>query len=161
MAGEQYLDLAIKSLLDYFESNLGTYITAVETAKSLDFGTIPTPDDFIPAKYDKDPQPNQLLVYADSGVPIEEEATSTDDIVTYECDIHFEYTSDADVETGKLRMREFLTAMINTLHSDRTLGGNVVMAIHTGDEIDASKINDATTRHSVTMGVAVTVHENR
>lgn len=159
MAGEQYGDLAVKSLLDYFETNLATQIAAVETAQSLTAGSLPDPDDYIPAQFDSDPRPQLLQVWAVDGGPVEEYATSTDRIAIYNCAVHYEVIGDADAEAGQLMMRRVLTAMINTLYGSRTLGGKVVSAVDTGHELLADKIGDAKTRHSIQLNVAVTVHE--
>lgn len=159
MAGEQYADLVVEALLDHFESNLATQIAAVETAQSLTAGVLPDPTDFIYGHFDEDPRPQQLQVWIEGGGPVEEYATSTDRIAEYDCRVHYSYLGDADVEAGKLVMRQVLTAMINTLYVDRTLSGKVVMAVDDGHDLNANKVGDAQTRHTATLNVAVTVHE--
>jgi len=160
MAGEQYLDLAVKSLLDHFEANLATQIAAVETAQSITAGSLPDPDTYIPALLENDPRSHLFTVFCEDGGEIAEEATSLDRIVTYGCVAHYEIIGDADVDAIQLTMRRILTAMINTLQADRTLGGKVVSAIDVGHGVLTETIGKAETRHSAEMSTDVTIFEN-
>jgi len=159
MAGEQFADLAITSLLSYYESNFATQLRAVETAQSLAVNSLDNPYNYVPGKASEDPQPLLLQVFVDGSGDTLPEATGTDKIVTYPCTLHLEYVGDADIEAGQLRMRRYMTALVNTLYGSRTLGGKVVSAIDAGQVFYAEKMGSAQTRHSIELQVDVTVHE--
>lgn len=154
MAGEKYGDKAIANLLSYYETNLPTYLRAVETAQSLCASSLADPVDYIPAYVPDDTRSPLFQVFTLSG----ESLDPRNQLYLYDCVINVGYSSDADIEAGQLFMRRYMTALIDTLVADRTLGGNVVEAVETEQNYAAEK-SGGQTRYAISLGVQVTTFQ--
>jgi len=154
MAGEQYGDRAVAELLSYYETNLQTYLTAVETAQSLSTGAMTPPLDYLPGRMPDDLRSPLLQVYCDGGAA----ADHRNALHSYNCGVLVTYASDADIEAGQLFMRRYMTALVACLAADRTLGDNVVQAID-GEQNFFSESGDGTTSHSIDLSIEVMVFE--
>ena len=155
MAGEKYEDKAIANLLGWFENNLQTYLTAVETAQSLTAGTLAPPVDYVPGDLGDDPRSPLLLVFCTGS----EEYENTRSLHRNSCVARLRFTSDADIEAGKLLARRYKTALLDTVYADRTLGGSVVHAIIIEETTDGVAMSDAETSHAIDIGVEVVTHD--
>lgn len=158
MAGERYADKAIVKLLSYFETNLGTYLDALETAQSLTAGTMTHPVDYVPGYFPDDTRSPLFQAWVDTGEPHNEDPVGRNGVYAYQCNVMVSFASDADVETGQTMARRYMTALIDCLAASRTLSGTVVHAIDQGQKFYGPR-PDATTRHAVEMAIEVVVHE--
>lgn len=161
MSGEQYADRAVSALVSYIESNYTTALRAIETAEGLTSGTIDNPLDYVPAHVPDDTRSPLVQVWCSGGTRIpDDDGGSRNAIFGYACTVAVTYASDADVETGQKRIRQYGSAILNTLEGSRTLGSasGIIHAIDTTQNYEATH-PDATTRYAVEIGVEVIVNE--
>lgn len=155
MAGEKYADKAVAKLLAWYEAQLQTYLTATETAQSLAAGSLTAPVDYVAGQFQEDTRTPLLLVSCDSG--------DTEDwnagVYSYDCAVSLMYSSDANIEAGQLFMRRYMTALIDTVRADHTLGGTVAQALEMDQSLFSEKSADAVTRHAIALGIEIKLHE--
>lgn len=155
MSGEKYGDRAVAKLLAYCSAQLQTYLTAVETAQSLTAGSLTVPVAFIGSLIANDPRTPVLMVDCTDG--------SAEDwgngLHSYGCAIVLKFAGDADVAAGETKARRYMTALIDMIRANATLGGTVDLAWGGEQQFDAEKEGDAMTMHAVALEVSVRIHE--
>jgi len=156
MAGEKYIDKAVARLLAYYESNFQTYLTAVETAQSLATGAMTAPKDYVPALLPEDTRSPLLQVFATGAKPEDGRCG----LYWVDCTVYLGYVGDANVEAGQQKMRRYMTAMVDTLRADYTLGSTVQEAVDGEQSLDAFKPGDAQTRYAIVLDVEVLIYES-
>lgn len=155
MAGEQYVDKAVVKLKDFIESNLPTQLRAVESAQSLTASSLTDPVEVIGNRAPFDNRSPLVEVYDENWDFID----LNNKIISVDCTVTVSFISDADIGAGELFMRRYVTAVINTIMADPTLGGQVVAAILTDGSPAISRGDNALTRFVYAQGVEVHVHE--
>ena len=151
MANERYTEKAVRSLLAYIESQLGTELDAIETEQSLTSGALGDPSDFVPAMVADDNRSPLVEIY-DAGFRFEDQLNS---IAVVDCVVAISFASDCDVEAGKRMMQRYHTALLNTLRDNPTLSGSVIQSIIGGADTEATRGDDSTTRFSLEQPVEV------
>jgi len=152
MSGERLAELAVKSVIDYLDTNLQTYLTAVETARSMTAGTLTAPNDVIGADLPEYGGGMPLIeVFENTGTPInlENEHWSFDlsVILTYGCD--------AGIEAGRRFVRDYMTALVDCLNAGRTLGSKVGSSLITDVSFAAS--HGSTAKHLIHAAIGLEV----
>lgn len=155
MAGEKYGDRAVAYLLDFIENNLATQLRAVETAQSLTSNSLTDPIDYKPAWTPLDAAGPIVQVFSSDGGPVDHRNA----VYEYDCTVALVFASDADIEAAQLKARRYMTALIDVVASDRTLGGKVVEALDEDQSFFHDKPGNAQTLNAIALGVSVTVHE--
>ena len=149
MAGEKYSDLVSHALDSYFTTNLRTYLTAVETAQDLTEGSLTPPDSYIEGDL-ADNQSIQFQTVVGNGG---EELEKT--VHAYEAFVAIHYMGDADFEAAELRGRRYLTALVDCLYADRTLGGAVAVARMVEEINEHEKTSDLQSAHAIGLRLNV------
>jgi len=155
MAGEKYGDRAVEALTAYVEDNLATYLTAVETAQSLTAGAMTPPVAYIASLIANDPRSPVVMVDCDGG----DVENWGDNLHTYDCLVVLAFSGDANVVTGEAKARRYMTAMVDCIRADPTLGAAVEYAEATSQDFDAEIDGDKMIRHAIGLGVLVRIHE--
>jgi formylmethanofuran dehydrogenase subunit A len=155
MAGEKYGDRAVNALATYVESNLSMYLSAVEVAQSLVTGSMTQPAAYIASMIANDPRTPVVMVDCDGGGA----ENWGDNIHTYGCHVVLAFSGDADVVAGEAKARRYMTALIDCIRADATLGSTVEYAEGTAQDFDAEIDGDKMTRHAIRLIVMVRIHE--
>jgi len=155
MAGEKYGDRAVTSLLAYCGSGLQTYLTAIETAQSLATGAMTAPVAYLGSLMAEDGRSPLLMVECIGGDP----ESWSDGLHAYECRVVLVFNSDADLVEGAAKARRYLTALVDMIRADATLGGTVELAWGGAQDFDAIQEDNAPTRFGVSLSVLVRIHE--
>ena len=155
MAGERYGDLAAAALRSYCQSNLQTYLTAVETAQSLDAGSMAPPVAYLGSLMSEDGRSPLAMVDCVGG----DAESWSDGLHAYDCRVVLVFNSDADLDAGATKARRYLTALVDMIRNGDTLGGTVALAWGGAQDFDAIQEDDAPTRFGVALTVMVRIHE--
>ena len=155
MSGERYAERAVKALKDYVTSNLAAYLRAVETAQGLDEDSLTDPVAYLDYAAPDDYRSPMVMVWTDGG----EVEDWQHQIESYDCTVALLYSGDANIGAGQIKMRRYLTALLQCLRADRTLGGNVQAAIDEDRELNVSTGKNSVTWHELTVGVTVRLME--
>jgi hypothetical protein len=156
MSGEKNADLAVKAILNYFETGLPTYLTSLESAQSLVAGSMEPPVDYVAANLPDDLRSPLFECWCDSSRQYEPEATGTVSVpYSNDCKMGISFSSDADVEEAQAKARRYMTALNDLLIADRTLGAKVVVAVDTDHTFYANAKGKSQTRHSVLVDLNV------
>jgi len=156
MAGEKYIELGHLSMFNFFESNFETYLTAVEVAQSLATGTMAAPVDYIPRQAPEDNRNPLVMVYETDFDLLRNESQRAGRWVVG-VDTLIQWESDADLDEAKRTTQRYLTAIVDTIRSDATLGSAVVQATFAGYDIAPQTIDDAVTKHMLAVAWDVIV----
>ena len=155
MAGERYAQRAIKALRDHYVANLETELRAVETEQSLTANSLTDPVVYVEGYLPNDTRSPIIQVFCMRGTPDDWK----NGLYIYNCSVVLGFVHDADIEAGQLQARRYLTALLETLRVDRTLGGVVTIAIDTDQTLFADKPSDAETLHYVALEIDVQIDE--
>ena len=155
MAGEKYGDRAVAVLVAYVAANLQTYLTAVETAQSLTAGSMTPPAAYVASLITNDPRTPVVMVDCDGGITED----WGENLHVYDCMAILAFSGDADVSAGEAKARRYMTAMLDCIRADATLGATAEYAECTSQDFDAQVGGDSMTRHAVGLGVMVRIHE--
>ena len=155
MAGEQYTDLAVLKLAEYVDANLPAKLRAVETAQGLTADSLTDPVEVIKHRVPFDNRSPLVEVYDDGWDFVDQ----NNRLLAVDCTVTVSFMGDADIGAGEAFMRRYMTALINTLTADPTLGGSVVSAILTDGSPAISRGDSAATRYVYAQGVEVHVYE--
>jgi len=155
LANEQFIDRAITNLASYISSNLATKLRAVETAQSLTTNSLTDPVAVVKARIPFDNRSPLVEVFDQSWSMLDH----INKLQAVNCTVAISHICDANLENGEIFMRRYMTALINVLQTDSTLGGTVTTAILTDGSSAVSRGDTSTTRMIYTQGVSVHVHE--
>lgn len=155
MAGERYVQKAVLKLSAYINSNLPAQLRAVETAQSLTTDSLTDPIAVVQYRAPFDNRSPLVEVFDESWEFIDH----INKLVSVDCTIALSYVGDASIENGEIFMRRYITALLDTLMGDTTLGSTVVAAIPTDGSSAITRGDNATTRHVYTQGVDVHVFQ--
>lgn len=121
-----YASKAGEDLRSYLETNLGTYVDAVETAESV---TLATPGTYLAGVHPFDERFPRVEVEWQGGGPTDGGEGFRTDRWEFDFTVHLITAfADADVITGQEDQRRYATALIDCIEADVTLGGNVIAA---------------------------------
>jgi len=160
MAGERYADYAVVCLHDVYSDNFATQLDDVISDQSLEAADLPDPVAIIRGPHIDDPRSPLLQVF-DVGGTFSDPAGQRNKIADIDCRVVLTYLSSPDLPTGALTMRRYLTAMIQTIEVDPTLGGLVNAAIINRWDFEAPEIEgNAACRLQLGMDVVVRVRSD-
>lgn len=153
MAGERYADKAVALLLAHLESHLPTEIAAVESEKSA---TMVDPVDYVPADVPGDNRSPMCEVYETGWEWIDQRNS----ILAVDCMVAISFVSDCDVEAGALKLRQYETALLNTIRDNPTLTATVAQCALGAGTTAADRGDAALTRFTLEQPVEVTIHDS-
>tara|TARA_R100000655_G_scaffold90307_1_gene130845 strand:+ start:321 stop:794 length:474 start_codon:yes stop_codon:yes gene_type:complete len=154
MAGEKHIDLAVVKLQAFLNSNLPAKLRAVESAQSLSSNALTDPVEVIAYRAPFDNR-SPLVEVFDQGWDF---VHQRENLIAVDCTVALNFISDANLAGAEQFMRRYVTALIDTLQSDTTLGSSVVTTILRDGSSDVARGSDSTTRYVYTQGVEIHVH---
>ena len=155
MAGEKHIDLAVVSLRDFINTNIATYLRAVETAQSMTTDDLTDPVEVISHRAPFDNR-SPLVEVFDEGWSF---VNARQRLIAVDCTVAVSYISDANLSGAEQFMRRYVTAVIDTIRSDSTLSSKVIAAIPTDGSSAMARGDTSTTRYLYTQGVEVHVYQ--
>lgn len=156
MAGERLCNKAVDLLSDWYENNFQTYLTEVETEESLTVGSLTPPVDYFKGSVPDDTRSPFMVIYADDSETLDHR----NNLYEYGCTVELRYASDADIEAAQLKMRQYMSAMVKTIASDRSLSAAVVQAIEENQTVFGQKTGNAAATHTAALDINVMIHNN-
>tara|TARA_R100001163_G_scaffold54569_1_gene41889 strand:- start:120 stop:593 length:474 start_codon:yes stop_codon:yes gene_type:complete len=154
MAGERHVDLAVVKLQAFLNSNLPAKLRAVESAQSLSTNALTDPVAVIAHRAPFDNRSPLVEVFDQSWDFVHQR----ENLIAVDCTVALNFISDANLAGAEQFMRRYVTALIDTIQSDTTLGSSVVTTILRDGSSDVGRGADSTTRYVYTQGVEVHVH---
>jgi hypothetical protein len=156
MSGERLAELAVDATIDWLDAQLATYLTAVESARSMTAGTLAPPVDVISAdlpSYGGACPLIEVFVNEFKPINIENEHWQIDAtvILTRACD--------ADVESGRNLIYDYATALVDCFAAGRTLGSRVGSAIITGVSFAAARGQDTPTLQHAAFDLEIRIFD--
>ena len=155
MAGEKYADKAVAKLAAYLAAQYPAQLRIVETAQSLTTNSLTDPVAYVQADLPDDGRSPLMEIWEESGDPIDRRNT----LDAYDLTVAVTYAGDADIAAGRLRMRRYMTALIDCLRADPTLSSTVQLAFDKDRSFDVARGKDSATKHVCALGVEVHVHD--
>jgi len=155
VAGEKHIDLAVTSLRNYLNSNLATYLRAVESAQSLSTNALTDPVEVLSHRAPFDNRSPLVEVFDEGWSFINERQR----LIVVDCTVSVCFISDANLSNAEQFMRRYITAVIDTIRVDSTLSSKVIAAIPTDGSSAMARGDTSTTRYIYTQGVEVHVYQ--
>lgn len=158
-----YVDRAVRALHAYLDpavlgdgSGFEAFLRAYETQAGLAANTLPNPQHYAREFVPNDARTPLVQVYEGAFGPVDNRNRLTWADLT----IAIAYTGDANIEgTGDI-MRGYVSALIDAIEADPSLGGRVNAAWWTdGDRTHPMIDQDSAIRHVRAIGVTVHVHD--
>lgn len=153
MSGEQYADLAVTALVDKLTANFSAQLRAVEAGLGLDDGALGDPVDIVAADIERDNRVPLIGVWDDGLDPINQRAG----LWSVDCTIGMTQVGDADVDANAARLRRWVSALINMIRADPSLGNRVISAIIKPGSVAGSFGDQSATRLAYLFPVEVRV----
>lgn len=153
--GARYVNKAVTQAAAYLAANLPGKLRAVETELGLDADSLTDPVEVVSNRVPFDNRSPLLEVF-------EEGWTWTDQanrMLSVDLTIALSYVSDSDLGAGEQFMRRYITALIDTIHADQTLGGTVTAAILTDGSSAVARGDSSASRFVYTQGLEVRVND--
>lgn len=124
----RYISHAVESVAAYFEANFPTYVAQINTEESASLA--------VPVVYSRGSVPSETrspaLEVVDDRSDVFDTATNVWD---HTIDVNLILKAiDADLIAHQIAMRQYISAMHLTVHSDGTLGDCVIQAIRDGSD---------------------------
>lgn len=157
MSNESFVELAVDALADYVDTNLPTYLRALEAEIGLAASAIPDPVAAMRAPLDyRDDNRSPLLMAWDERAHAVEHAAGVQrwDV---DCALGIAYTGDADVAAGALMVRRYAVAIRRCLRADPSLGARVSNSLVTDYGVEPDRVGQSLIRHIGAFGVLVRV----
>ena len=154
MAGEKHIDQAVVKLAAYLDSNLPAKLRAVETAQSLSTNDLTDPVDVLAHRAPFDNR-SPLVEVFDQGWTFEQQRMN---LLSVDCTVAVTYVSDANLAGAEQFMRRYMTALIDCINGDTTLGNTVTTCILRDGSSAVGRCHNSTTRYVYTQGVDVHVY---
>jgi hypothetical protein len=152
MSGERLASLAVDAAIDWIDAQLQTYLTAVETARSMTAGTLAPPVDVIGVDLPKYGGAGPLVeVFANGmkSINIENRHWSVD------LTAMFTKACDADIEAGRNLIYDYATALVDCFAAGRTLGSKVGSALITDVSFASARGSNAPTLQHAAIDLEV------
>jgi len=125
MSGEQYADKAVAALKARLDEAFETELAAVETATGMATGDLGRPLEIITAHVEHDNRAPLLAVWDDGLAPVSQKSR----LWAVECLVAMTMLGGAEVTSNAQLLRRWVSAFINVITGDPTLGGRVVAAV--------------------------------
>lgn len=154
----RYIQKAVDSLHTTINAGLAAQLRAVETSESLSAGALTDPVDVVKARLPMDNR-SPLVQIFDETWAHDLAAGQRHDIIMTVCNVVITTLSqDVDLEAAELFMRRYVTAMIETVAEDPTLGGSAMSAVITGGDSAAVVGDQSASRLAHVLEVEVRTH---
>ena len=154
MAGEKHVDQAVVKLAAYLTSNLAAKLRAVETAQSMTTNDLTDPVAVLSHRAPFDNR-SPLIEVFDEGWTFEQQRLN---LLAVDCTVSVRYISDANLANAEQFMRRYMTAVIDCINADTTLGDTVTTCILRDGSSAVGRGDDSTTMYVYTQGVDVHVY---
>ena len=155
MSGEQHIDKAVTKLRSYINANIATKLRAVETAQSLTTNSLTDPVAVLDHRAPFDNRSPLIEVFEESWRFVDQRQG----LVSVDATIAVKYITDADISAAENFMRRYMSAVIETIRADSTLGNTVVDCLLTDGSSAVGRGDTSTTLLVSTQGVDVHVFE--
>ena len=155
MAGEKYVDKAVVKLASFIDTNLPAKLRTLESDQSLTADSVTDPVEVLTYRAPFDNR-SPLIEVFDVGWRFLDYINR---IVSVNCTVAITYFSDADLSAGEQRMRRYVTALLDCVLADTTLGATVIAAIPTDGSSAVAHGDNATTHHVYTHGFDIHVFQ--
>ncbi len=158
----KFIQKAVDALHTTFDTKLIAELRDVETQEGLASGELTDPNDVIKVFNPHDNR-SPLIMVDDVGMEFDRDvAGQRNNVMGVDCGVMLSFRGGLDREAGKLFVRRYITAMIQTIQNNAVLGGNeaaVIGRIDTAtDDAKLSGQDESATRHYALMEVNVRVH---
>lgn len=154
MSGERYAQLAAVALRDVIEDEIAAALATVETAQGLDAGTYAAPVAVVAARVPSDNRSPLIAVYWEAGaMRLQREGTANVD-----CTVVVQLIGGPDLEALERLAAAYVTALVDLIRGDSSLGGRVSGALVTDWEAAVGAGDRSSTRLITAIGVSVFVH---
>ena len=154
----RYIQKAVDSLHTTIDDGIAAQLRAVETSESLSAGALTDPQDVVKARLPMDNRSPLVQVFEETWAH-DIAAGQRHDIITTFCNVVITTLSpDVDLEVAELFMRRYVTAMIETIATDPTLGGSAMSAVVTGGASAAIVGDNSASRLAHVLEVEVRTH---
>ena len=155
MAGEQHIDKAVTKLKSYLTSNIAAKLRAVESAQSLTTNSLTDPVAVLDHRAPFDNRSPLIEVFEESWRFVDQRQG----LVSVDATIAVKYITDADISAAENFMRRYMSAVIEVIRGDSTLGNTVVDCLLTDGSSAVGRGDTSTTLLVSTQGVDVHVFE--
>ena len=155
MSGEQHIDKAVTKLRSYINANIATKLRAVETAQSLTTNSLTDPVEVLDHRAPFDNRSPLIEVFEESWRFVDQRQG----LGSVDATIAVKYITDADISAAENFMRRYMSAVIETIRADSTLGNTVVDCLLTDGSSAVGRGDTSTTLLVSTQGVDVHVFE--
>lgn len=152
---DRYAQDAVDALVTVLTANLATKLTAVETEAGLSAGDLGSAVDIIGAWKPNDTRSLLVQVFCDSGTNRSDFGPGHSGLAANDVTVAWSYTSNTDSESSEAFMWRWMTAILDCVTEDPTLGGRVVGAKWTDFDRTYSFVDESTTRHVRAIGFEV------
>tara|TARA_Y100001938_G_scaffold148335_2_gene231710 strand:- start:97 stop:576 length:480 start_codon:yes stop_codon:yes gene_type:complete len=154
----RYVQKAVDSLHTTINGGIATQLRAVETSEGLTSGALTDPEAVVKARMPLDNRTPLIQVFDESWAH-DAEAGQRHDMITTFCNVVLTtFSQDTDLEAAELFMRRYITAMIETIATDPTLGGAAMSAVVTGGDSAAVIGDKSASRLAHVLEVEVRTH---
>lgn len=151
MSGERYIEQAVEALYDHVSGGaFADRLTEAEGSAGLADNALGRPEAYLQHRFPFDNRPMLAGVW-------DEDAEAINFRVGHwrtNCTFAVTFRGDSNLDNGEIKGRRILTAMIDTIKNDPTLGGLVVDA-HVTDASRDTMGDESATRHVYAIGVSV------
>lgn len=153
----KYASRAVEELRAFLEANLGAAITTVNTDEGI---SLEIPDVFLKGLHPFGETFPRVEIEFQEGSPDPGSEGYRNDMWQWRCAVNLVHAyKDAEVVNGQEELRQYLTAMLDTIQADITLG-DTVMHAEIEDVASSGEISDQGRLVGVTtMVVNVHTHE--
>ena len=155
MAGEQHIDKAVTKLRSYINSNIAASLRAVESAQSLSTNSLTDPVAVLDHRAPFDNRSPLIEVFEEGWRFVDQRQG----LVSVDATIAVKYVTDANISAAETFMRRYMSAIIETIRGDSTLGHTVVDCMLTDGSSAVGRGDTSTTLLVATQGVDVHVFE--
>ena len=154
----RYIQKAVDALHTTIDGGIAAQLRAVETSESLTSGALTDPQDVVKARLPMDNRSPLVQVFEESWAH-DTDAGQRHSMITTFCNVVITTLSqDADLEAAELFMRRYVTAAIETVAADPSLGGSAMSAIVTGGDSAAVIGDQSASRFAHVLEVEVRTH---
>lgn len=155
MAGEAYIEKAVNALHSYIQTNYAAALRTIESEQSLTASSLTDPVAYVEA-YAPDDNRVPLIEVYEVGWSMEDQRNG---IVYVRCDVVVSWAGDADIVSGQLRTRRYITALLRILRSGQTLSSTVNGVLIGSGESAVAHGSVSATRHTFRQSVTVMIDE--
>ena len=154
----RYIQKAVDALHNTISGGIAAQLRAVETSESLSTNALTDPQAVVKARMPLDNRSPMVQVFEETWAH-DMAAGQRHRIITTNCNVVITTLShDADLEAAELFVRRYVTAMVETIANDPTLGGAAMSAVIMGGDSAAFVGDQSASRIAHVLDVEVRTH---